>query len=335
MPLVASGQDDSGSQGERKKKQRGKKRARTSITSRSKRDEETKEGKSPDQDDMEGTTGTGAAGRLCVKVVVDDLPDKAMHHVVDFLGMPESGGERYPRSFSYYYLSDLTWMAQVFHRWKKVVRSNGVWKVICEQRWSWLQPGDMERLELVSDDPRHRVVKDGEASKWMELCSHVGRYLGWGGAFPYDIGMVVDVDNNSRRLLSERGHVFSQILVGAGLQERGWSLQTAPGPEDYRVHFWPLQDVLGMRSSDPVAIAQGLREWWIDIQLILIDASTNRKAKLSFYIFRATGVCHQVSPQESYIEGPDEQKLMFSTEGLPLLFQASDPCETRGGTGFW
>ena len=129
-----------------------------------------KEGKPSGCGDTEGTTGTGAAGRLGVKLVVDDLPDKVMHHVVDFLGMPESGDEHYPAG-SYYYLSDLTSMAQVCRQWKKVVRSSGVWKVVCEQRWPWLQPGDMERLELVSDDPRHRVVKDGDASKWMELFS--------------------------------------------------------------------------------------------------------------------------------------------------------------------
>ena len=320
-----SGQDDNGSHGGRKKKKRARRvrRMRTRKT-----DEEIKKGNNPqDEDDMKGTTGTGAAGRVGVKVVVDDLPDKVMHHVVDFLAIPESDDDqRYPGSYSY--LSNLTSMAQVCHRWKKVVRSSGVWKVICEQRWPWLQPGDMERLELVSNDPRRRAVKGNDASKWMELFSDVGRCLGWWAiSLPRDIRMMVDVNSNGRRLLSKRGFMSSCRLnyedygwfFGSYMHKPIWRLETAEGLEDHRVRFWPLQDELGVRSSDQEAIVQGLIGSTISVHVLLVDGFTKRKACLSFQGLFYPEMCEdEIDHPVSYIHGPEQRKKLVS--GQPVYF---------------
>ena len=112
------------------------------------------------------------------KLTIDSLPDEALSLVVEMLGTP--GGSRYDSS-GHRLKWDLTSMAQVCHRWNKAVRSSGVWKMICESHWPWMQSDREHKIQLVSDDPRLRFFKkaDKERDHWWSFRLLINHQSGW------------------------------------------------------------------------------------------------------------------------------------------------------------
>ena len=142
---------------------------------------------SEEADSPRAGAGAGAgAGGGAVKVSMVHLPDVVLQRVIEMLGTPPTadGPDGSHRMAPASFLTDLTAMAQVCQKWKKTVRSSGVWKAICAWRWPWVvsEGGRCRLEEMLLGDPRHRAVcGDENESLWMDLCLRAGRCLAGAG----------------------------------------------------------------------------------------------------------------------------------------------------------
>jgi len=264
-------------------------------------------------DGREGTTAApvhllharGGEGKACI--TIDLVPDVALAMVVELLGTPWPKDESsQPEHITFYFLCDVTSMAQVCKRWKVLVRSSGIWRSICEWKWPWMVAageGGSGMIELLSStDPLYRCIKDddGSTSLYMDLCSSLGRCQWEAGVckegawtiFPDHYEMIVDVyeAQTGKCLLTKFGsfditwghhgdaaeHEYQEYWM---LDSNDLFTDERGQPQPEKRFCWPPSTGLEFdRENDQPIMALEMVQ--LRVNVVLIDRRTRKKAIL-------------------------------------------------------
>jgi len=215
-------------------------------------------------------------------------------HIAGLLGPSDDASTCYMKPGSF--ISDITSMIQVCHRWKKVVRSSDdLWRSICQWRWAvkeYVEPHSLKKS--MWHDPRLPRAIPGEeyASKWLDVCLRHGRCLwesgrgGMGGAdelFSHYIMVAeVYVTRSKRRVMMQSGPLE---VINTGIQDddvtRRWRWRPTGDWEGGDFITWSYYLMwMPINQNTTIELLDSLEEAELTVEVILVDKKTNQRALL-------------------------------------------------------